>query len=162
MSTENNEFENVDLNDKLTEDFVFDQLSSAFIVLENLISGSKNTKDNLERIFELLGSIRTLMSEFREGLISMKNINNIAAGMEQLDKTLKDWTNEEVKMISALNSVLTEQREIKDLITKSNKKRIVEDIDNTKNNDSGNNNTIMYIMFIVVISIQIATFVLSK
>lgn len=162
MSTENNEFENVDLNDKLTEDFVFDQLSSAFIVLENLISGSKNTKDNLERIFELLGSIRTLMSEFREGLISMKNINNIAAGMEQLDKTLKDWTNEEVKMISALNSVLTEQREIKDLITKSNKKRIVEDIDNTKNNDSGSNNTIMYIMFIVVISIQIATFVLSK
>ena len=162
MSTENNEFENVDLNDKLTEDFVFDQLSSAFIVLENLISGSKNTKDNLERIFELLGSIRTLMSEFREGLISMKNINNIAAGMEQLDKTLKDWTNEEIKMISALNSVLTEQREIKDLITKSNKKRIVEDIDNTKNNDSGNNNTIMYIMFIVVISIQIATFVLSK
>ncbi len=162
MSTENNEFENVDLNDKLTEDFVFDQLSSAFIVLENLISGSKNTKDNLERIFELLGSIRTLMSEFREGLISMKNINNIATGMEQLDKTLKDWTNEEIKMISALNSVLTEQREIKDLITKSNKKRIVEDIDNTKNNDSGNNNTIMYIMFIVVISIQIATFVLSK
>ena len=162
MSTENNEFENVDLNDKLTEDFVFDQLSSAFIVLENLISGSKNTKDNLERIFELLGSIRTLMSEFREGLISMKNINNIATGMEQLDKTLKDWTNEEIKMISALNSVLTEQREIKDLITKSNKKRIVEDIDNTKNNDGGNNNTIMYIMFIVVISIQIATFVLSK
>lgn len=162
MSTENNEFENVDLNDKLTEDFVFDQLSSAFIVLENLISGSKNTKDNLERIFELLGSIRTLMSEFREGLISMKNINNIATGMEQLDKTLKDWTNEEIKMISALNSVLTEQREIKDLITKSNKKRIVEDIDNTKNNDSGNNNAIMYIMFIVVISIQIATFVLSK
>ncbi len=162
MSTENNEFENVDLNDKLTEDFVFDQLSSAFIVLENLISGSKNTKDNLERIFELLGSIRTLMSEFREGLISMKNINNIATGMEQLDKTLKDWTNEEIKMISALNSVLTEQREIKDLITKSNKKRIVEDIDNTKNNDSGNNNAIMYIMFIVAILIQIATSVLSK
>lgn len=161
MSTENNEFENVDLNDKLTEDFVFDQLSSAFIVLENLISGSKNTKDNLERVFELLGNIRTILNEFREGLISIKNINNIAGGMENLDKTLKEWTNEEVKMISALNAVLTEQRELKDLVTKSNKKRIVEDIDSTKSNDSGSS-IVIYIMFAVVICVQIATFVLDK
>lgn len=161
MGNQENEFNEVDIGGKLTEDFVFEQLSSSFVVLENLISGSKNTKDNLERVFELLGNIRTILNEFREGLISIKNINNIAGGMESLDKTLKEWTNEEVKMISALNAVLTEQRELKDLVTKSNKKRIVEDIDSTKSNDSGSN-IIIYIMFAVVICVQIATFVLDK
>lgn len=159
MSTEN-EFEEIDINNKLTDDFVFEQLSSAFVVLENLISGSKNTKDNLERIFDLLGSIKGIMHEFKEGVISMKNINNIALGMEKLDKTLRAWTEEEVKMISALNAVLTEQREVKDLITKSNKKRIVEDIENVK--DSSGGNTMVYLMMGVIIAIQIATFVLSK
>lgn len=161
MGNQENEFNEVDIGGKLTEDFVFEQLSSSFVVLENLISGSKNTKDNLERVFELLGNIRTILNEFREGLISIKNINNIAGGMESLDKTLKEWTNEEIKMISALNAVLTEQRELKDLVTKSNKKRIVEDIDSTKSSDSGSN-IVVYIMFTVVICIQIATFVLDK
>ncbi len=161
MGNQENEFNEVDIGGKLTEDFVFEQLSSSFVVLENLISGSKNTKDNLERVFELLGNIRTILNEFREGLISIKNINNIAGGMESLDKTLKEWTNEEVKMISALNAVLTEQRELKDLVTKSNKKRIVEDIDSTKSNDSGSS-IVIYIMFAVVICVQIATFVLDK
>ena len=161
MDNQENEFNEVDIGGKLTEDFVFEQLSSSFVVLENLISGSKNTKDNLERVFELLGNIRTILNEFREGLISIKNINNIAGGMESLDKTLKEWTNEEVKMISALNAVLTEQRELKDLVTKSNKKRIVEDIDSTKSSDGGSN-IVVYIMFTVVICIQIATFVLDK
>ena len=161
MGNQENEFNEVDIGGKLTEDFVFEQLSSSFVVLENLISGSKNTKDNLERVFELLGNIRTILNEFREGLISIKNINNIAGGMESLDKTLKEWTNEEVKMISALNAVLTEQRELKDLVTKSNKKRIVEDIDSTKSNDGGSN-IVVYIMFAVVICVQIATFVLDK
>lgn len=161
MSNQENEFNEVDIGGKLTEDFVFEQLSSSFVVLENLISGSKNTKDNLERVFELLGNIRTILNEFREGLISIKNINNIAGGMESLDKTLKEWTNEEVKMISALNAVLTEQRELKDLVTKSNKKRIVEDIDSTKSSDGGSN-IVVYIMFAVVICVQIATFVLDK
>ena len=161
MGNQENEFNEVDIGGKLTEDFVFEQLSSSFVVLENLISGSKNTKDNLERVFELLGNIRTILNEFREGLISIKNINNIAGGMESLDKTLKEWTNEEVKMISALNAVLTEQRELKDLVTKSNKKRIVEDIDNTKSSDGGSN-IVVYIMFAVVICVQIATFVLDK
>lgn len=161
MGNQENEFNEVDIGGKLTEDFVFEQLSSSFVVLENLISGSKNTKDNLERVFELLGNIRTILNEFREGLISIKNINNIAGGMESLDKTLKEWTNEEIKMISALNAVLTEQRELKDLVTKSNKKRIVEDIDSTKSSDSGSN-IIIYIMFAVVICVQIATFVLDK
>ena len=161
MGNQENEFNEVDIGGKLTEDFVFEQLSSSFVVLENLISGSKNTKDNLERVFELLGNIRTILNEFREGLISIKNINNIAGGMESLDKTLKEWTNEEIKMISALNAVLTEQRELKDLVTKSNKKRIVEDIDSTKSNDSGSS-IVIYIMFAVVICVQIATFVLSK
>ncbi len=161
MGNQENEFNEVDIGGKLTEDFVFEQLSSSFVVLENLISGSKNTKDNLERVFELLGNIRTILNEFREGLISIKNINNIAGGMESLDKTLKEWTNEEIKMISALNAVLTEQRELKDLVTKSNKKRIVEDIDSTKSNDSGSS-IVIYIMFAVVICVQIATFVLDK
>lgn len=161
MGNQENEFNEVDIGGKLTEDFVFEQLSSSFVVLENLISGSKNTKDNLERVFELLGNIRTILNEFREGLISIKNINNIAGGMESLDKTLKEWTNEEVKMISALNAVLTEQRELKDLVTKSNKKRIVEDIDSTKSSDSGSN-IVVYIMFTIVICVQIATFVLDK
>ena len=161
MGNQENEFNEVDIGGKLTEDFVFEQLSSSFVVLENLISGSKNTKDNLERVFELLGNIRTILNEFREGLISIKNINNIAGGMESLDKTLKEWTNEEVKMISALNAVLTEQRELKDLVTKSNKKRIVEDIDNTKSSDGGSN-IVVYIMFAIVICVQIATFVLDK
>ena len=161
MGNQENEFNEVDIGGKLTEDFVFEQLSSSFVVLENLISGSKNTKDNLERVFELLGNIRTILNEFREGLISIKNINNIAGGMESLDKTLKEWTNEEVKMISALNAVLTEQRELKDLVTKSNKKRIVEDIDSTKSSDGGSN-IVVYIMFAVVICVQIATFVLDK
>lgn len=161
MGNQENEFNEVDIGGKLTEDFVFEQLSSSFVVLENLISGSKNTKDNLERVFELLGNIRTILNEFREGLISIKNINNIAGGMESLDKTLKEWTNEEIKMISALNAVLTEQRELKDLVTKSNKKRIVEDIDSTKSSDSGSN-IVVYIMFAVVICVQIATFVLDK
>ena len=161
MGNQENEFNEVDIGGKLTEDFVFEQLSSSFVVLENLISGSKNTKDNLERVFELLGNIRTILNEFREGLISIKNINNIAGGMESLDKTLKEWTNEEVKMISALNAVLTEQRELKDLVTKSNKKRIVEDIDSTKSNDGGSN-IVVYIMFTIVICVQIATFVLDK
>ena len=161
MGNQENEFNEVDIGGKLTEDFVFEQLSSSFVVLENLISGSKNTKDNLERVFELLGNIRTILNEFREGLISIKNINNIAGGMESLDKTLKEWTNEEIKMISALNAVLTEQRELKDLVTKSNKKRIVEDIDSTKSNDGGSN-IVVYIMFTVVICVQIATFVLDK
>lgn len=161
MGNQENEFNEVDIGGKLTEDFVFEQLSSSFVVLENLISGSKNTKDNLERVFELLGNIRTILNEFREGLISIKNINNIAGGMESLDKTLKEWTNEEIKMISALNAVLTEQRELKDLVTKSNKKRIVEDIDNTKSSDGGSN-IVVYIMFTVVICVQIATFVLDK
>ena len=161
MGNQENEFNEVDIGGKLTEDFVFEQLSSSFVVLENLISGSKNTKDNLERVFELLGNIRTILNEFREGLISIKNINNIAGGMESLDKTLKEWTNEEVKMVSALNAVLTEQRELKDLVTKSNKKRIVEDIDSTKSNDSGSS-IVIYIMFAVVICVQIATFVLDK
>ncbi len=161
MDNQENEFNEVDIGGKLTEDFVFEQLSSSFVVLENLISGSKNTKDNLERVFELLGNIRTILNEFREGLISIKNINNIAGGMESLDKTLKEWTNEEIKMISALNAVLTEQRELKDLVTKSNKKRIVEDIDSTKSSDGGSN-IVVYIMFAVVICVQIATFVLDK
>ena len=161
MGNQENEFNEVDIGGKLTEDFVFEQLSSSFVVLENLISGSKNTKDNLERVFELLGNIRTILNEFREGLISIKNINNIAGGMESLDKTLKEWTNEEIKMISALNAVLTEQRELKDLVTKSNKKRIVEDIDSTKSSDSGSN-IVLYIMFTIVICVQIATFVLDK
>lgn len=161
MGNQENEFNEVDIGGKLTEDFVFEQLSSSFVVLENLISGSKNTKDNLERVFELLGNIRTILNEFREGLISIKNINNIAGGMESLDKTLKEWTNEEIKMISALNAVLTEQRELKDLVTKSNKKRIVEDIDSTKSNDGGSN-IVVYIMFAIVICVQIATFVLDK
>jgi hypothetical protein len=161
MDNQENEFNEVDIGGKLTEDFVFEQLSSSFVVLENLISGSKNTKDNLERVFELLGNIRTILNEFREGLISIKNINNIAGGMESLDKTLKEWTNEEIKMISALNAVLTEQRELKDLVTKSNKKRIVEDIDSTKSSDGGAN-IVVYIMFAVVICVQIATFVLDK
>ena len=161
MGNQENEFNEVDIGGKLTEDFVFEQLSSSFVVLENLISGSKNTKDNLERVFELLGNIRTILNEFREGLISIKNINNIAGGMESLDKTLKEWTNEEIKMISALNAVLTEQRELKDLVTKSNKKRIVEDIDSTKSNDGGSN-IVVYIMFTIVICVQIATFVLDK
>ncbi len=161
MGNQENEFNEVDIGGKLTEDFVFEQLSSSFVVLENLISGSKNTKDNLERVFELLGNIRTILNEFREGLISIKNINNIAGGMESLDKTLKEWTNEEIKMISALNAVLTEQRELKDLVTKSNKKRIIEDIDSTKSSDSGSN-IVVYIMFAVVICVQIATFVLDK
>lgn len=161
MGNQENEFNEVDIGGKLTEDFVFEQLSSSFVVLENLISGSKNTKDNLERVFELLGNIRTILNEFREGLISIKNINNIAGGMESLDKTLKEWTNEEIKMISALNAVLTEQRELKDLVTKSNKKRIVEDIDSTKSSDGGSN-IVVYIMFAVVICVQIATFVLDK
>lgn len=161
MGNQENEFNEVDIGGKLTEDFVFEQLSSSFVVLENLISGSKNTKDNLERVFELLGNIRTILNEFREGLISIKNINNIAGGMESLDKTLKEWTNEEIKMISALNAVLTEQRELKDLVTKSNKKRIVEDIDSTKSSDGGAN-IVVYIMFAVVICVQIATFVLDK
>lgn len=161
MGNQENEFNEVDIGGKLTEDFVFEQLSSSFVVLENLISGSKNTKDNLERVFELLGNIRTILNEFREGLISIKNINNIAGGMESLDKTLKEWTNEEIKMISALNAVLTEQRELKDLVTKSNKKRIVEDIDSTKSSDGGAN-IVIYIMFAVVICVQIATFVLDK
>ena len=78
MGNQENEFNEVDIGGKLTEDFVFEQLSSSFVVLENLISGSKNTKDNLERVFELLGNIRTILNEFREGLISIKNINNIA------------------------------------------------------------------------------------
>lgn len=78
-----------------------------------------------------------------------------------MDKTLKEWTNEEIKMISALNAVLTEQRELKDLVTKSNKKRIVEDIDSTKSSDGGSN-IVVYIMFAVVICVQIATFVLDK
>ena len=82
MGNQENEFNEVDIGGKLTEDFVFEQLSSSFVVLENLISGSKNTKDNLERVFELLGNIRTILNEFREGLISIKNINNIAGGME--------------------------------------------------------------------------------
>ena len=161
MGNQENEFNEVDIGGKLTEDFVFEQLSSSFVVLENLISGSKNTKDNLERVFELLGNIRTILNEFREGLISIKNINNIAGGMESLDKTLKEWTNEEVKMISALNAVLTEQRELKELVTKSNKKRIVEDIDSTKSSDSGSN-IVLYIMFTIVICVQIATFVLDQ
>ena len=161
MGNQENEFNEVDIGGKLTEDFVFEQLSSSFVVLENLISGSKNTKDNLERVFELLGNIRTILNEFREGLISIKNINNIAGGMESLDKTLKEWTNEEIKMISALNAVLTEQRELKDLVTKSNKKRIVEDIDSTKSSDGGSN-IVVYIMFTIVICVQIATFVLDK
>ncbi len=161
MGNQENEFNEVDIGGKLTEDFVFEQLSSSFVVLENLISGSKNTKDNLERVFELLGNIRTILNEFREGLISIKNINNIAGGMESLDKTLKEWTNEEIKMISALNAVLTEQRELKDLVTKSNKKRIVEDIDSTKSSDGGSN-IVVYIMFAIVICVQIATFVLDK
>ena len=161
MGNQENEFNEVDIGGKLTEDFVFEQLSSSFVVLENLISGSKNTKDNLERVFELLGNIRNILNEFREGLISIKNINNIAGGMESLDKTLKEWTNEEIKMISALNAVLTEQRELKDLVTKSNKKRIVEDIDSTKSSDSGSN-IVVYIMFTIVICVQIATFVLDK
>src|SRR5574344_740453 len=146
MGNQENEFNEVDIGGKLTEDFVFEQLSSSFVVLEILISGSKNTKDNLERVFELLGNIRTILNECREGLISIKNINNIAGGMESLDKTLKEWTNEEIKMISALNAVLTEQRELKDLVTKSNKKRIVEDIDSAKSSDSGSN-IVVYIMF---------------
>ncbi len=161
MGNQENEFNEVDIGGKLTEDFVFEQLSSSFVVLENLISGSNNTKDNLERVFELLGNIRTILNEFREGLISIKNINNIAGGMESLDKTLKEWTNEEIKMISALNAVLTEQRELKDLVTKSNKKRIVEDIDSTKSSDGGSN-IVVYIMFAIVICVQIATFVLDK
>ena len=62
MGNQVNEFNEVDIGGKLTEDFVFEQLSSSFVVLENLISGSKNTKDNLERVFELLGNIRTILN----------------------------------------------------------------------------------------------------
>src|SRR5574344_1369006 len=105
-------YESSELTEKLTEDVVFEQLSDSFIVLENLITGAKNSKDNLEKIYELLNSIKTITTDLKESVVSIQNINSISDNMSKLDKTLKEWVNEEVKMISALNSVLTEQKSL--------------------------------------------------
>lgn len=160
MAKEDFDFESVDLNDKLTEDVVFEQLADSFIVLENLINGAKNSKDNLEKIYELLGSIREITSDLKESVVSIQNINVISDNMSKLDRTLKDWVKEEVKMIGALNAVLTEQKEIKELIIKSNKKRIVEDseapIESNNNGDMVTN-----ILISAVIVIQIITYILK-
>jgi len=154
-------FENVDLNEKLTEDVVFEQLADSFIVLENLISGAKNSKDNLEKIYELLGSIKDITSDLKESVVSIQNINVISDNMSKLDKTLKEWVKEEVKMISALNSVVTEQKEIKELIIKSNKKRIVEDIDEPEEHSNGGNNIVTNILLVTIIGIQIISYLAS-
>lgn len=150
-------YESVDLNEKLTEDSVFEQLADSFIVLENLIAGAKNSKDNLEKIYELLGKIKEITNDLKEALVSIQNINQISENMSKLDKTLKEWVTEEVKMISALNSVLTEQKSLKDLIHKSNKKRIVDDINEINpNENSGSGNIVTNILLVVVIAIQVA------
>lgn len=160
MAKEDFDFESVDLNDKLTEDVVFEQLADSFIVLENLINGAKNSKDNLEKIYELLGSIREITSDLKESVVSIQNINVISDNMSKLDRTLKDWVKEEVKMIGALNAVLTEQKEIKELIIKSNKKRIVEDSEAPieSNNNGG---MVTNILISAVIVIQIITYILK-
>lgn len=156
-----NEYENIDLNDKLTEEVVFDQLAEAFIVLENLIAGAKNSKDNLERIYELLDGIKVITERFSESLVSIENINTISLNMSKLDETLKDWVKEEVKMISALNSVLTEQKNIKDMIHKSNKKRIVEDIEggDEQNKSNSGNTTIISILLVIIMAMQVASYI---
>ena len=92
---ENFNYENVDLNEKLTEDVVFEQLADSFIVLENLINGAKNSKDNLEKIYELLGSIKNITSDLKESVVSIQNINSISDNMSKLDRTLKEWVTEE-------------------------------------------------------------------
>lgn len=157
---ENFNYENVDLNEKLTEDVVFEQLADSFIVLENLINGAKNSKDNLEKIYELLGSIKNITSDLKESVVSIQNINAISDNMSKLDRTLKEWVTEEVKMISALNSVLTEQKAIKELIHKSNKKRIVDDIAEAipGENHSGGN-IVTNILLVVIITIQIIMYI---
>lgn len=149
-------YESVDLNEKLTEDSVFEQLADSFIVLENLIAGAKNSKDNLEKIYELLGKIKEITNDLKQALVSIQNINQISENMSKLDKTLKEWVTEEVKMISALNSVLTEQKSLKELIIKSNKKRIVDDINDIPTNEnSGSGNIITNVLLVIVIAIQV-------
>lgn len=152
------DYESVELNEKLTDDVVFEQLAESFIVLENLISGAKNSKDNLERIYELLADIRIITGNLKESVVAIQNINTISENMSKLDKTLKEWVTEEVKMISALNSVLTEQKALKELITKSNKKRIVEDIDKVSESNDGSGNLIGNILLVIIITIQIITY----
>lgn len=155
-------YESVDLNEKLTEDVVFEQLSDSFIVLENLINGAKNSKDNLEKIYELLNSIKTITTDLKESVVSIQNINSISDNMSKLDKTLKEWVNEEVKMISALNSVLTEQKSLKELIHKSNKKRIVDDISEASTGDnSGSGNLVTNILLVLIITIQVVIYFLK-
>lgn len=149
-------YESVDLNEKLTEDSVFEQLADSFIVLENLIAGAKNSKDNLEKIYELLGKIKEITNDLKNALVSVQNINQISENMSKLDKTLKEWVTEEVKMISALNSVLTEQKSLKELIIKSNKKRIVDDINEIPSNESGGaGNIVTNVLLVIVIAIQV-------
>lgn len=156
---ENFNYENVDLNEKLTEDVVFEQLADSFIVLENLINGAKNSKDNLEKIYELLGSIKNITSDLKESVVSIQNINSISDNMSKLDRTLKEWVTEEVKMISALNSVLTEQKAIKELIHKSNKKRIVDDIVEPLSGGEGGGNIVTNILLVTIITIQIIMYI---
>lgn len=161
MEDEKFDFETVDPNGKLTEDVVFEQLADSFIVLENLINGASNSKNNLEKIYELLDGIRVITTDLKESVVSIKNINTISKNMSKLDSTLKEWVEEEVKMISALNSVVTEQKSIKDLIVKTGKKRMVEDNIHSESNSSSNSSvSITNILIVIAIGINVATFVL--
>lgn len=146
-------FESVDSSEELTDQAVFEHLSESFVILENLLTGAKTSKHNLEKIYELLESIKTITGGLKESLVSLNNINQISDNMLSLDKTLREWAIEESKMITVLSSVINEQKQIKDIILKQNKIKIIENDDKKDSGDkSYNMNTILLfvILFVVI------------
>lgn len=143
-----NEFKNIDEENSLTDSAVFEHLSESFVVLENLLTGAKTSKHNLEKIYELLENIKIITGDLKDSLINLNNINKISENMQSLDTTLREWTIEESKMINVLSSVINEQKQIKDIILKQNKVKIIED--DHSPDKSTNINTILLVLILGV------------
>lgn len=155
------EFDAIEMRKEMTEQVLFEHLSDAFIMLENLLTGAESSKDNINKIYEVLDQIKTITNNLKDVMVNIENMNVISTNIVSLNDTLKTWVVEESKMIEAMNVLVTDVRKINNKLDNKEKENIInfsEEKKESKNTKTSKNtyHPMMYGFMMCVILLLLA------
>jgi hypothetical protein len=162
VNIEQNEFESTELIEGMTDEVIFEHLSESFVMLENLISGASTAKHNLEKIFEMLDSIKSITEDLKNSVMAIQSISEVSRDLVSISDILKDLAVEERKMISAVSLNTTEQKKINIILTENSKNNIVNFKDNKIKNPEKKDSklNILFLYFLGLSNFSVMLFVL--
>jgi hypothetical protein len=152
--------DSIDLNGEFTDETILNTLSESLITLERLLSGSQHTKDNLEKIFEIVSILKSSVEALSSVFTEAHNFNQIAENLDSFNDQMEKYTNGTKAITDNMFSLTKKIEATNKLIAKGNSKNIANKQKSEDSTSSTGDTSVN--LFIQTLLFTIVVIVLSK